>query len=399
MIYEKAKLGPIHVKNRFIRSATHEGLADEHGYPTEKLLKRYKLLAKNEVGCIITGYAGVSQEGKSNYLNMLMINDDTFIEPYRIITEKVHEYGSAIIIQLAHCGRQTRSKVTKQPTVAPSAIKDKIFNEQVPKELTENEINRIIESFVSAIVRANKAGFDGCQLHLAHGYLLAQFLSSYTNRRRDKWGGSTENKFRIIAEIFKRARERVGNYPVFVKMNAYDGRKNGMRISEAIEIAKMLQGIGCAGIEISCGVYEDGLFSVRGKKIPIEAVLKYNFTYKNYPNLVKSILKKTAPLFIKSAQPIENYNVEAAASIKKNIDIQVIVVGGIKSKAAIEEIITKDKADFVAMSRPFIAEPNIIMKFKSGMQDRSGCINCNFCVVAQEERILKCYRGKIDKTS
>jgi 2,4-dienoyl-CoA reductase-like NADH-dependent reductase (Old Yellow Enzyme family) len=143
-------------------------------------------------------------------------------------------------MQIAHCGRQTRSKSTGLQTVAPSAIRDAFFNEDMPKELSENEIIQIIDNFVSAITRAKQAGFDGVQLHLAQGYLLSEFLSSQSNRRKDCWGGSTENKYRIVDEIFKRAKEQVGNYPILVKMNAYDGRKNGMRIEEAIQIAQML---------------------------------------------------------------------------------------------------------------------------------------------------------------
>lgn len=396
MIFEQSEIGRIKLKNRVIRSATHEGMADENGYPTDRLLKIYEMLAKNDVGCIITGYAGVMQNGKSNYHNMLMINNDSFIDSYKTLTRKIHDHQTPIILQIAHCGRQTRSKITGLPTVAPSPIRDKFFNEETPTELSESEILEIIDNFVSAIERAKEAEFDGVQLHLAHGYLLSQFLSSYTNRRTDKWGGSTENKFEIIKEIFKRSKHVVGDFPILVKLNAHDGRKGGMTINETIEIAKMLAKSGCAGIEVSCGVYEDGLYTIRGEKLPIDAVLAYNFKYKSLPTIIKRISKWIIPLISRRIKPIVNYNVSFAKMIKENVNIPIIVVGGIKSIDSIRTLITEGNADYVSLSRPFIIEPNIVKKFKNGSQSISKCIDCNYCGIAQEVNALRCYRGKLN---
>ncbi len=396
MIFETAYLDKILLKNRIIRSATHEGLADENGYPTNKLLKKYEILAKNNVGCIITGFAGVMQNGKSNYRNMLMIHNDSYIDAYKKLTQKIHDYQTPVILQIAHCGRQTRRKITGLTTVAPSAIRDKAFKEETPKELTENEIHEIIDNFVNAIIRAKKAGFNGVQLHLAHGYLLSQFLSSYSNKRKDKWGGTLGNKFRIIEEIFNKSKKNVGDFPILVKLNAHDGRKNGMNIKEAVEISKMLENAGCAGIEVSCGVYEDGLYTFRGDKLPFEAAFRYNFKYKIYPVLLKGIAKKILPFITKKIKPYNNYNVLYAKQIKEQVTIPVIVVGGIKTLDTINSIITEKKADFVSMCRPFIIEPNIVKKFENGTQTNSQCIDCNYCGVAQEEKSLRCYKGKLN---
>ncbi|MCX6306508.1 MAG: NADH:flavin oxidoreductase [Bacteroidetes bacterium] len=395
MIFEPSETRTIKLRNRIIRSATHEGLADEHGYPTDKLLKTYEVLARNEVGCIITGFAGIMQNGRSNSHNMLMIDNDSFIDSYRRITEKMHELHTPVILQIAHCGRQTRSKITGLPTVAPSALRDTSYNEDIPKELSEQEISEITDGFANATLRAKKAGFDGVQLHLAHGYLLAQFLSSYTNRRTDQWGGSTGNKFRIIAEIFRKAKHLAGDFPIWVKMNAHDGRKGGMTLTEAVEIAKMLEHAGCAAIEVSCGVFEDGLYTVRGEKIPVDAAFKYNFRYKSLPGIVHGIAKLTVPLFSKKIKPYDDYNVDHAAEIRKNVKIPVIVVGGIRSVDSIKAIIAEGKADYVSMCRPFIIEPNIARKFKEGSQAESKCIRCNYCAIGSEENALRCYNGKL----
>ena len=396
MIFEETFLSTIKLKNRILRSATNEGMADNKGFPTNELKAKYVQLAQGGVGAIITGYSGIQHNGKGNTYNMLMIDSDEYIPYYKGITEAVHEYNTSIILQISHSGRQTRSKIIGQKPVAPSAIKDQYFNEETPKELTEAEIFEIIDNFVSAIVRAKKAGFDGVQLHTAHGYLLAEFLSNNSNKRRDNWGGSLENRFRIIKEIFTRAKVLVGDYPVLIKINAHDGRRNGMRIDEAIKISKLLEECGCAGIEVSCGTYADGLYTFRGNMLPIDAALSFNFKYNKLPKFVKNIFKNVAPYVIPKIKPYYNYNVDSAQRIKQSVRIPVIVVGGINSIDSIRNIINTQKANFVSMCRPFIIEPNIVNKFKEGTQQKSKCIECNYCGIAQEEKPFKCYNGKLN---
>jgi len=396
-VFQSASIAGIHLKNRIIRSATHEGMADDHGAPTERLKNLYVRLAKGGVGAIITGYAGVQADGKTCFVNMTMMDRDDLIPAYKAITGAVHEYDTPIIMQVAHCGRQTRSAVTGLPTVAPSAIRDPFYNEDKPKALTEDGIYELIDNFVAAIVRARQAGFDGVQLHMAHGYLLAQFLSSWSNRRRDQWGGSTENKYRIVGEIFKRAREKVGDFPILVKTNAHDGRPNGMRVDEAVTIARMLEASGCAAIEVSCGVIADQMNIVRCERLPVEAVMAYTFKYKKLPGLVKKAAIPLARRFIPQPKPIVKYNVDAAVQIKKAVTIPVIVVGGIHTIGDINDIITRTDIDFVSMSRPFIIEPDIVEKFRTGTQTESKCIKCNYCTIIQESLPLRCYYGKLPK--
>jgi 2,4-dienoyl-CoA reductase-like NADH-dependent reductase (Old Yellow Enzyme family) len=396
-VFEQSSLAGIKLKNRIIRSATHEGMADHRGFPTQKLRKLYVDLAKGDVGAIITGYAGIQQDGKSSLFAMSMIDSDECIPAYKGIVDAVHEYDTPIIMQIAHCGRQTRSQITGMPTVAPSALRDKFFKEDVSVELSEDAINEIIHNFVAAIVRAQKAGFDGVQLHLAHGYLLSEFLSPYSNRRQDSWGGSTENRFRIVSEIFREAKAKVGDYPILVKLNAYDGRKNGMRTEEAIKMSRLLEKSGCAAIEVSCGVIEDGLFMMRGEKLPVDASMSYMFKYKSLPGFAKTFAKPLINMFMKQPKPIYKYNLDAAIQIKNNLSIPVIVVGGINDLNDIKDIIEND-TDYVSMCRPFIIEPNIVRKFKQGVQTRSKCIMCNNCTIIAEEKPLKCYHGKLPKS-
>lgn len=396
-LFDRHMLGGINLKNLIIRSATHEGWCDDEGYPTELMAKKYELLAKGDVGAIIVGYAGIQQDGKSSNYYMNMIHEDETIPVYKELVNVVHNYDTPIIIQIAHCGRQTRSKITGLPTVAPSAIRDKFFNEDMPVELSDAAIEEIISNFVRAIERSKKAGFDGAQLHIAHGYLLSMFLSNYTNRRRDKWGGSLENRFRIIREILVRARKQVGDYPIWAKINGYDKRPNGMRVPEAIEVAKLLEKYGCNAVEVSCSMGEDGLLSARNASVPLDGLFKFNFKFKHLPRFIKWLMRPIAGLILAPYKERTNYNVHAAAAIKKQVTIPVIAVGGINSLDSIKSILRNNQADAVSMSRPFIMEPHLVAKFKEGKQTKARCIQCDLCLLGIEAEPLRCYNGKIHK--
>ncbi len=393
-VFEEVKIGNITFKNRIIRSATHEGMADEDGKPTEMLIRKYEALAKGEVGAIITGYVGIQQNGKAPLCNMLMINSDEHIDAYKEMVKKVHRYNTPIIMQIAHCGRQTRSKITGFPTVAPSPIRDNLYREDLPLQLSESEIKDIINNFVLCIERAQKAEFDGVQLHLAHGYLLSSFLSPHMNKRKDRWGGNTENRFRIINEILELSRKKVGNYPILVKINAYEKSKDGMKIEEAVKIAKYLEQSGCDAIEVSCGIAEEGFITARGD-FPYNMIFRHNYKIKKIPKFFHPLLKPLLKLTMSSPKPHFLYNLSDAEEIKRHVRIPVIVVGGIRKFEEIKNIVEQDRCDFVSMSRPFIIEADIVKKFKEYKQNESKCINCNYCMIGTEVQPLKCYFGRV----
>jgi 2,4-dienoyl-CoA reductase-like NADH-dependent reductase (Old Yellow Enzyme family) len=395
--FQPTRLAGITLKNRILRSATHEGLADESGAPLPALTQKYLQLAKGGVGAIITGYAGVRPEGRCAYHRMLMIDRDELIPAYRTLTDAVHAAGTPLFLQLAHAGRQTRSQVTGLQPVAPSAIRDHMFNEEVPRALKETEIEEIISAFVAGAVRAQAAGFDGVQLHGAHGYLLSEFLSPYMNQRTDRWGGSAENRFRIVGEIIARVKARLPGFPIFIKINGTDGRKNGMRIPEAVEIARRLEQAGCQAIEVSCGVNEDNFFSTRSERNPVEAVFRYSFKIHNAPAFVRPLIK----FFLTRALaphklPTRLYNVPAARAIKAAVSIPVIVVGGIKTLPELRSVFETQAADFASLCRPLILEPNLIEKFSSGKQTEAKCLSCNYCMLGIEAESLHCYFGKLN---
>jgi 2,4-dienoyl-CoA reductase-like NADH-dependent reductase (Old Yellow Enzyme family) len=394
-IFDSAPHAGIPFRNRLLRSATHESMAESSGAPSPAHEKLYTAIAKGGAGAIITGYCGVQQDGRSSLPGMLMMHDDSLISPYRHLTDAIHRHGTPIILQLAHCGRQTRSVVTGLPTVAPSPRKDFIFNEDRPHELVEQAIEEIIRNFTAAARRAQKAGFDAIQLHIAHGYLLSAFLSSYANRRRDRWGGTTENRFRIVSEILSRIRLELGDFPVLAKINAYDRRPGGMRTAEAVEFARMLEASGCAAIEVSSGTIEEGLSIMRGPELPLEALFACNFRFKKLPYPLKKAVAPLLRIVMPAPKPLLNYNLEAAKAIKRVVSIPVITVGGIHTLEDISGALMNGSTDYVSMSRPFIIEPDIVHKFQMERQTASNCIKCNYCAIMIEEGPLRCWYGKL----
>lgn len=395
MLFNETKISDLAVKNRIIRSATHDGLADENGAPSDKLIAKYEHLAKSEIGCIITGYAAVSRNGVSPYPRMMKIYDDNVIGKYKELTDAVHRHGVPLVLQIAHCGRQTSSKAIGQQKVAPSNVLHAFYPDKA-KELTENEIFGIIDDFVSASVRAEKAGFDAVQLHGGHGYLLHDFLSSYGNRRNDNWGGSLENRCRIVELIIKGIKEKT-NLPVWIKLSAEDNRKGGMNIDSSVEICKRLEKAGCDAIEVSCGTVQDGMNTMRSELMPMDAVFRYREPCASFPKLLNKIALPAANLInplIKQPKPLENFNVENAGIIKKNVSVPIIVVGGIHKVSNMENILAEGKADFISMCRPFICEPDLAKKLKNG-QTEAKCIMCNYCGLVIEKEPTRCLYGKI----
>ncbi len=363
-------IGTLQVKNRFVRSATFEGMAHD-GEITNKHLELYKNLAEGGVGLIITGYAYVQRSG-IGFEEMIGISDDKFIPGLRKIAEIVHKYGNncKIVKQIVHSGRQSRHL---SKTLAPSAILEKLTN-KMPKEMTNEEIKETIEAFAQAARRAKEAGFDGVQLHGAHGYLISEFLSPYTNKRTDEYGGNTEKRIKFVEEIYNRTIELVGEqFPVLIKMNGSDFLEGGLEIEESKKIAQILEKLGFAALEISGGMWE---VCKRSKK---ELGWKPTFI----PESRMFVGTKNDPA----------YNLCFAEEIKKVVDIPVGVVGGINSLDLVEKILNKGSADFISLCRPLIREPNLPNRWIKGIGDQVvECEYCNGCLSSVVTTGLRCVK-------
>jgi 2,4-dienoyl-CoA reductase-like NADH-dependent reductase (Old Yellow Enzyme family) len=345
-LFEETQIKGMALKNRMLRSATWEGMCGPDGRPTDQLVKCYADLAKGEVALIFSGCTYVSLDGKG-FPGQMGIYSDSFAVEMKELTAAVHDQGGKICMQLHHAGGQTSAATTGTQPVAPSPVKAKQFPE-TPTELSVDDIREIVASFGAGARRARDYGFDGVQIHSAHGYLINQFLSPLTNRREDGYGSNSENRRRFLMEVYKSVRGAVGNdFPVMVKLNGADNLEDGLEEAESVEAAIALDRAGIDGIEVSGGTPASGDLS---------------------PVRTGSVAGKH-----------EAFNLSLAAQIKRSVSCPVMTVGGIRSIEVAEEIMYKEAADYITMSRPFIREPNLSARWQNGNREPAACISCNGC--------------------
>lgn len=344
-LFESTKIRELELANRFIRSATWEGMAAEDGECTPRLINLMTQLAEAQVGLIITSYAYIRRDGQ-NAPGQLGIHKDELIQGLKKMAEAVHEKGGKIIPQIVHAGFFANPKITKQRPIAPSPIQG--LAKTPRREMTYQDVQEIIKAFGLAARRAKEANFDGVQIHAAHGYLLNEFLSPFFNHRTDMYGGKIENRARVLMEVLQSVREAGGSdFPVLIKMNCNDFLDGGFSLEESIEVGIMLAENGIDAIELSGGTM------LPGKKSPAQRGI--------------------------NTEAKEAYFLQAAKAFRKRVDIPLILVGGIRSYGVAEAIIRDGIADYVAMSRPLIREPGLIARWKAGDLRKATCISDNKC--------------------
>jgi 2,4-dienoyl-CoA reductase-like NADH-dependent reductase (Old Yellow Enzyme family) len=348
-LFEKTSIGALDLLNRSIRSATWSGLGDSRGYVTDPAIDFYQRLGAGGIGLIIMGYQYVLPNGiQLPYMIGNYENEQT--EGLSKIAQAVHGQGGKVVPQIVHAGARANPKLflNDEEVWAPSAIRDPQTG-HIPHELSKQEILKLIDAYAAAAVRSLKAGFDGVQLHGAHGYGINQFLSPIWNQRNDAYGGNLKNRYRFLGELIEAVRGAVGNdFPLMIKLTAHDFVEDGFVPSDAVEVARRLADDGIDAIEVSGGnaASPNNLGPVRGK--------------------------------IKNEED-EAYFAEFAAKIKQSVKIPIITVGGIRSLSTIDKILADGKADYIAMSRPFIREPHLINRWKSGDTRKSSCMSCGGC--------------------
>ena len=345
-LFEPGKIGDLVLPNRFVRSATWEGLAQEDGSCSPKLIDLMEKIAQGNTGLIISGYAFINRDSQAAPFQLGAYSDD-LLPGLTEMAETVHKAGGKILMQLAHGGLFASPQLTGQEPVGPSVT----TTEKGPmgREMTKKEINRTINAFRDGAVRAKKAGFDGIQIHAAHGYLLSQFLSPFFNKREDEYGGSVENRARIVLEIFQSVREAVGNrFPVLVKINAEDFLDGGFSVIEMLQVARMLEQSGVDAIELSGG-------TILG-------------LYIGNPNISFSRVGDSGV-----------YYEEAAKRYKREIGIPLMLVGGIRSCEVSRRLVDEVVTDYVSLCRPLIREPDLIKRWESGDTRDAECVSDNAC--------------------
>ncbi|MFH0995237.1 MAG: NADH:flavin oxidoreductase [Pseudomonadota bacterium] len=344
-LFESSEINGMKLSNRFVRSATWEGMAGTDGAVTPKLIDAMTALARGGVGLIISGHAYVSQEGQASPWQLGVYKDE-LIPGLRDMAAAIHAAGGKIVMQLAHAGHFAPEKLTGRTPVVASDYEG--LSKTPRKELTVQDIQDLVTAIADAAQRAKSAGFDGVQIHAAHGYLLSQFLSPIFNRRVDGYGGSIENRARIHVEVVKAVRKAVGkDYPVLIKMNCRDFSENGLSLEDSLVVAGILSDAGLDAIELSGGLLTGGKLSPSRPGI--------------------------------HSTDKEAYFREELRAFKKRIAIPLILVGGNRSIEVAEELVATGAADYIAMSRPLIREPDLISRWKSGDRRRAECKSDNLC--------------------
>lgn len=347
LLFEEVKLGNLNIKNRFVRSATWENMATEDGHMTQHLMDIYRELSESEVGLIITGYANIVSEEQPNP-GMMGLYNDSFINEYSKLTEMVHKNGSKIIIQLAYGGTKTTYNIGERVIFAPSEVAEKSTNVK-GKEMTKDEIIYIQDAFADAAKRAQNSGFDGIEIHAAHTYLINQFLSPYYNRRKDEYGGNLENRMRFLTELYDKTRRQVGkSFPIIIKLTVSDFFDGGLTFAETIDICKKLESIGVDALDISGNIHG-----------------KAN--------------KMAGEEFDGHRLQQEGFFSEYAKIISESVQIPIMTVGGFRDIYTIEKLLNNSNISFIGLSRPLLAEPTLIKRWKHGDKNKSICISCSKC--------------------
>ncbi len=348
-LFESTSPNGLELKNRFIRSATWEGIAEENGYINDTVMNLYEDLAKGGAAAIITGYAFVLEEEQPNP-RMFGIYNNSFVDVYKPLTEMVHTHDSKIVLQIVYGGSFTWHDVGKRTIWGPSAIENKITG-VTPVEMTPENIQTLISAFGDAAKRAMSSGFDGVEIHAGHGYLLNQFLSPFFNHRTDNYGGNSDNRARIIFEIYDDIKAKTSaDYPVMIKLNCSDFMGNkGFVFEECRNLCKLLSDKGITAIEISGGPV------FRAPKTEKEPTLQVEITEK------------------------DSYFSEYAKHIANDVNCPVILIGGNRSLETMERLLNETDIEYFSFSRPLLSEPDLINKWEKDSTVKPRCTSCNKC--------------------
>lgn len=356
-LFEPGNIGKVTIKNRLVMAPMGCGLANLDGTPSEDMIAYYEARAIGGAGLIIPEITRVNDIHGQGLLRQLSVTKDKHIAPLAKLAEAIHKHGSKIFIQLHHPGRETVSVLLGgQPVVAPSPIPCKYLN-QPTRALETEEVKQLIKQFIDGAVRVQKAGCDGVELHAAHGYLLQQFLSPYTNKREDEYGGSFENRLRIVIEIIEGIHRECGaDFPIGVRLSVEEFLENTgvtedyIHIQDGIKIAMALEKAGIDFIDVSCGLYETGITSVEPISFP------------------------------------QGWRRDMISAVKNHVKIPVIGVSVIREPEVAEKFLEEGVEDFVSMGRTWLADEEWGKKVLEGREkELRKCINCLRCFESLNE--------------
>ena len=383
-IFTPVRIGPVTLRNRVIRSAAFENMA--YGNRPSQDLKDYHVaVARGGVGMTTLAYASVSRSGLS-FDGQLWMREE-IVPELRGITDAVHAQGAKVSIQLGHCGNMThRSTCGCMPVGASGGFN--LYSPTFVRALREPEIEALAEDFGRAVQLARKAGFDCVEIHAGHGYLISQFLSPYTNRRRDRFGGSLENRMRFMRMVIRRVMEAAGDdMGVLVKMNMHDGFRGGMQQAECLEVARELERLGVHALVLSAGFVSKAPMEVMRGAMPIRTLAHYMDMRKFW--WLKAMLHLAGRLMIPTVPYRDAYFLEDARPFREAVSLPLVYVGGMVSRSSMEEVLGAG-FDALQMARALIRDTDFVNKLQRGEVECSDCRHSNYCIGRMYTLEMRC---------
>ncbi len=384
-LFTPYKLGSVTLRNRVIRSAAFESMGKDFS-PTQALKDYHVSVARGGVGMTTVAYASINRSGIS-FNKQLWLRDE-IVPGLRDLTDAVHKEGAAVGIQLGHCGNMTHwSTAGSFPVSASNGFN--LYSPTFHRRMSKSEIAEFAKDFGKAVDTAYNAGFDSVEIHAGHGYLISQFLSPYTNHRRDEFGGSLQNRMRfmnmVLEEVMEMARKR--GMGVLVKHNMEDGFKGGIQVPESIEIAKQIETFGVDGIVLSSGFVSKAPMAVMRGRIPTKT-MGYYMGWNEW--LQKIVVSLFGQWLIKQYDFEECYFLENAKKFREALKGPLVYVGGLVSREGIERVLDEG-FELVQMARALVNDPAFVNKLQAGdMSTRSGCDHRDYCMARMYSVDMQC---------
>jgi len=389
LLFTPCRLGPLTLRNRSIRSAAFEGMCPGH-MVSDDLLNYHQAVAVGGIGMTTVAYAAVSQSGLS-FEHQLWLRKEA-VPGLRSLTDAVHKAGAAAAIQIGHCGQMAKTSVSIK-CLSPSG-KFNLYGPTWPRAMKKSEILSVVTDFGQAVKLARESGFDAVEVHAGHGYLISQFLSPYTNKRKDEYGGSFQNRSRFMKEVISAVMEAAGaDMAVLVKMNLRDGFRGGMELDESIEVARTLENIGVHALVLSGGFVSRAPMYVMRGRMPVKIMAHYM-----HEKWMKPFVRWFGNLLIKPEPFTETYFLKDALQIRKSVKLPLVYVGGLVSKTGIEKVLGEG-FEFVQIARALIHDPAFINKIKTGEISLSGCNHANYCIAVMYSGKMACYQTEKDRSA
>jgi 2,4-dienoyl-CoA reductase-like NADH-dependent reductase (Old Yellow Enzyme family) len=384
-LWQPINIGSLVVSGRIFKTATHETMASEEGFVTREILGFYQPMAQSGLPLIITGNIFVSWQGKSGGKQLALDHDDK-IAGMKELADMCHQHGTKLFAQLNHGGSQMRTAaqgIKDLPVTSTGRLHPTLLG--LSRSLRADEFPQLIKSFADAAERAKKAGCDGVQIQMAHGYLISQFLTPGTNRRSDRYGGSAEKRMTLALEVYRAVRERVGpNFPIIAKLNGRDDRPGGVMLKHQLELAKKLEAEGLDGIEITRGHFSTIPSTLSGqwsgflkRQVTVGMAASFPLWQRLFMRFISIFMEPFLNHFYPQKQ---GFNLDDAQHFTQVLSIPVISCGGFNDKTAMENAITSGHIDAVSMGRGLIANPYLYRHMYQPLPNVPECNYCNKCI-------------------